>query len=384
MFYKFLPKTPIWLAVSIAAVVIIGGGAAAYFLSSQSATKQDTGKPATESAQEPESKNSSNPDEVKKPSDTEPKPSAATPKVSAPSQNKASSTPSPGGSSTPTTNPSSPPPPAGTWPPTAASVGVPAGTVLTAYTGSCTITTDNLVIDSKTVNCPSGLEMGLVNGRSVYGVVIRNSVINGGVATNGSVIDTDTVAGNDVNHPEIYRIESSRVLCPTNSNCRAVGLAHFSVYNSYLQGSHSGMFAFNKVVIENSYVTTDGTSTHQSGMRMLKNSTLRGNTVYCNPSTTDHDGGCSADAVFYREFGVPGNLTIDRNYFKRVEPYGQWYATRFIDCQDTDDCLNIKFINNMFDLGQGTAAGEFPNDAGNVWSGNYWVDGVPAGPDDSR
>ena len=41
----------------------------------------------------------------------------------------------------------------GVWPPTPQGVGVPAGTVLSAYTGPCTITTANTVIDKKTINC---------------------------------------------------------------------------------------------------------------------------------------------------------------------------------------------------------------------------------------
>jgi hypothetical protein len=43
-----------------------------------------------------------------------------------------------------------------------------------------------------------------------------------------------------------------------------------------------------------------------------------------------------------------------------------------------DVCVNITMTRNLFDRGQGTDGGEFPDDAGDVWSDNYWVDGEPA------
>ena len=287
---------------------------------------------------------------------------------------------------TPTPDPGTPTPDLGLPPaaadfPTPDSVG-PATEPTADYAGSCTVTTDGLVIEDVVVTCPGGLVMGNANGdaapdRSVQGVVIRDSIVNGGVFT--SEVDTDDAAGNDPTHPQIFAVESSRVLCaPEQGSCRAVGMAHFSVRDSYLRGTHSGGWAHNNVVIEDSYITTTGTSTHQSGLRMLKNSTLRGNTVLGNPAGSGTDGGCSADGVFYREFGVPENLTIERNYFRRGTGQGQWFATRFVDCQLVDVCVNITMTGNLFDRGQGTDGGEFPDDAGDVWAHNYWTDGVPA------
>jgi hypothetical protein len=110
---------------------------------------------------------------------------------------------------------------------------------------------------------------------------------------------------------------------------------------------------------------------------------MQGNTVVCKPVTAGKDGGCSAAAVFYREFGVPQDLTIDGNHFKQGvtqsgEPEGRWYATRFAGCDRNDDCTDITFTGNLFDRGWGTDGGEFPNDSGDVWADNYWVDGEPA------
>lgn len=298
-------------------------------------------------------------------------------------------TPTPTPSAAPTTTPTAGPdmPPAAGDFPTPDSVG-PATEPTKAWTGSCTVTTDDLVIEGVVVSCPGGLEMGNVNGdqapdRSVQGVVIRDAVVNGGVFT--SEVDTDDAAGNDASHPQIFAVESSRIVCaPAQDSCRAVGLAHFSVRDSYLRGTHSGGWAHNNVVIEDSYITTTGTSTHQSGIRMLKNSTLRGNTLFCAPAGSEKDGGCSADGVFYREFGVPENLTIEGNWFRRDAGQGQWFATRFVDCQLVDVCVNISMVGNVFDRGQGTDGGEFPDDTGDVWSDNFWADGQPARSGEAR
>lgn len=286
---------------------------------------------------------------------------------------------------TPTTGPGSPPATADF--PTPESVG-PATEPTAAWTGGCTVTTDGLVIEDVVVTCPGGLEMGNVNGnqapdRSVQGVVIRNAVVDGGVFT--SEVDIDDADGNDASHPQIFSVESSRIVCgPEQGSCRAVGVAHFSVRDSYLRGTHSGGWGHNKVVIEDSYITTTGTSTHQSGIRLLKNSTLRGNTLFCTPAGSEKDGGCSADGVFYREFGVPENLTIEENWFRRDAGQGQWFATRFVDCQLVDVCVNISMVGNVFDRGQGTDGGEFPNDTGDVWADNYWADGQPARSGEAR
>jgi hypothetical protein len=276
---------------------------------------------------------------------------------------------------------SSGPPQVGDFP-TPQSVG-PTTEPTATYSGGCLITADDVVIENVVVNCQS---TGLVIARSVQGVVIRNAVVNGGVFTAFTPLDSE-VENNS--HPRMFTVVSSRLLAgsgPTND--RAVGFAHFKVRDSYLQGAHSGLWAHNNAVIEDSYITTDGTDGHQSGLRMLKNSTLRGNTIYCQPvvgSTGNDTSGCSANAVFYREYGVPVNLTIERNYF----PYdavrgGGYYATRFIDCHLRDDCVNLRMAGNLFDRGQGTDGGEFPNDAGDVWEDNWWTDGRPALSGQSR
>ena len=59
-------------------------------------------------------------------------------------------------------------------------------------------------------------------------------------------------------------------------------------------------------------------------MRILRNGTLRGNTIWCerNPNSDedgngvpDADGGGSGNLTMYAEFGVPRNNLVEHNYF---------------------------------------------------------------------
>ena len=63
--------------------------------------------------------------------------------------------------------------------PDASNTGVPAGTALSPYTGSCTITS-TVTIDAKTLDCPGGVSV------RAAGVVISNSEVNGRI-----LVDTD-------------------------------------------------------------------------------------------------------------------------------------------------------------------------------------------------
>jgi hypothetical protein len=258
--------------------------------------------------------------------------------------------------------------------PTRTSVG-PSVEPTVVWDGDCYVTQSNLVIENRIINCSNE---GFHIARGTTGVVIRNSVVNGGIATGFTPGDPES---EDLTYPIVFTVESSRIIQAAGASYddRAICCSHFVVRNSLVQGSHSGGWAFNKATLEGNYITTDGTDTHQSGIRVLKNTTFRGNTVVCKPVLpgTD-DSGCSAAAVFYREFGVPANLTIENNYFHRDPVGGPYFGVRFIDCQNTDDCVNIKFTGNLFDLDWGTDGDEFPDDAGDVWSNNWWVDGEPA------
>lgn len=304
------------------------------------------------------------------------------------------SEPTPTPTTAPTAEPTSDPQP-GVVPtpadfPTRTSVG-PATSPTVAYAGDCFFSAaeSNLVVENRVVDCASS---GITFDKDATGIVFRNSIIRGPMLTVGNT-PGDPAA--DETRAPVFTVEDSQIIqTSTTGQDRAACCAHFVIRRSLIQGTHSGLAAHNNVTLVGNYITTDGTDSHSSGLRMLKNSTLRGNTIQCKPVTAGSDGGCSAHAVFYRERldGAPAaafNLTIEGNYFKRGTTAGgaaggPWFATRFIDCAAHDDCVNVRFTGNLFDRDQGTDGGEFPTYGGNVWSDNWWTDGVPASSGQSR
>ena len=267
--------------------------------------------------------------------------------------------------------------------PTRDSVG-PTSEPTVAYAGDCYFggSESGTVIENRIVDCASA--GGVRFAADAANIVFRNSVIRGQMFTAGNT-PGDPGAEN-ANRAPVFTVEDSRIIqsSTVDSQDRAACCAHYVVKRSLMQGTHSGLAAHNNVTLIGNYITTDGTDTHQSGLRMLKNSVLRGNTIQCKPVGAGYDAsGCSAHGVFYREDlggnNAPAyNLTIENNYFKRDPLGGPYFGVRFIDCQSWDDCTNIRFTGNQFSLGEGTDGEEFPNDAGDVWSGNYWTDQQPA------
>lgn len=274
--------------------------------------------------------------------------------------------------------------------PTRESVG-PAVDPTIAYSGDCYFDSsqNNEIIDSRIIDCDD--EGGLRFAADVTGIIFRNSIIEGQMFTIGG---TPGDAGADT-YPRapVFTVEDSHIIQATtiDNQDRALCCSHYVVKRSLVEGTHSALAVHNNGVLEGNYITTDGTVTHQSGGRMLKNTVFRGNTLTCMAVPGyGPDGGCSAAGVFYSEdlagqSAAAYNLTIEDNYFKRPSGDGPYNATRFINCANRIDCLNITFTGNLFDLGWMTDGDEFPLAyGGNVWSGNYWTDGEPALSGQSR
>src|SRR5262245_6136863 len=106
-----------------------------------------------------------------------------------------------------------PPLPPSTGFPGPNNTGVPAGTALTTYSGPCTITVPNTVIDAKTVNCDLAIRTN--------GVQIKRSWING-------VVNDDENAGFG------FTISDSRVNATPGAarQVTAVGNDNFPVLRS--------------------------------------------------------------------------------------------------------------------------------------------------------
>lgn len=248
---------------------------------------------------------------------------------------------------------------------------MPDGTVLSKYQGRCVIKKAGRVIDRKIINC-SPLRI------RTTGVVIKRSKINGSVLV-GTKDDYDptVVSDPDGNGPIRVTVLDSEidVAAGTNRNFRPIGFSHYVVKNSYLHGTYSGAECHNACTIVWSYV--HGLGSHASGMRILRNGTLKHNTIWCEPDPdAGDDGGCSGNLTMYEEFGTPQNNVVRHNYF----PAGRfWYSLKF----NGRDKGRIRIINNRFGLPNRLGrqvADDWDAKATNTWSGNTFTNGRVARP----
>jgi hypothetical protein len=304
----------------------------------------------------------------------------ATPSSSPPSSPTATPTPTQSASPTTPTTPTPTTPTPTTPPPTGfpnASNTGPTGT-LTAYTGPCTITTAGTVIDSKIINCVK-FEI------STIGVVVKNSLINGVVHV-GVQDDYDPTVISDPEGDDPIRVTilNSEIDASSaaGSGYRPLSSSHYIMRNSHIHSGGSGAECHNACTIENSFIHAFGE--HESGVRILRNGTLRGNTIWCQPNPNsdedgngvpDEDGGCSGNLTMYEEFGVPRNNLVEGNYF----PAGLfWFSLKF----NGNDAGSIRIVNNTFGIPKPGAglADDWDAKATNVWSDNILTNGPVASP----
>lgn len=262
------------------------------------------------------------------------------------------------------------------WPPTPRSVGVPDGTRLSSYKGGCTITKAGTVINAKIVNC-APLYIKTV------GVVIEDSLVNGSIQV-GRQDDFDPTIISDPEGDDPIRLTvlDSEIDTPADSDFRPISSSHYVVKRSYLHGTESGAECHNACTIKRSYV--HGFGQHASGLRILRNGTLKHNTIWCEPNrrsdedqngVPDPDGGCSGNLVMYEEFGTPHDNIVKHNYF----PAGLFYYSLKFNGGDDG---NIRVVENRFgNPRSGTrVADDWDAKPTNVWSGNVLTDGRPARP----
>lgn len=245
------------------------------------------------------------------------------------------------------------------WPPTPTNVGVPAGTNLKTYNGSCTITRAGTVLRNKAITC-APLEIRTTR------VVIQGSKINGAVFV-GAQDDSDP-AGKRAKRVTVLDSEIDASSAP---DLRPISSSHFVVKRSYLHGSYSGAECHNACTIKRSYVT--GSGTHASGMRILRNGKLKHNTIWCEPLPSLEDGGCSGNLTMYEEFGVPQNNVVKHNYF----PAGSFYYSLKFNGEDNG---RIRIIDNVFGKPQAGLADDWDPKPSNVWRGNRMTTGRSARP----
>ena len=258
----------------------------------------------------------------------------------------------------------------GCWP-YEGNTGVPSGTTLTAYTGSCTITTANTVIDSKLVNC--GLNIRAAN------VVVRNSQINGNVYV-------DSCTGN-----YSVTIEDSRIHV-NDLNYRGLQPCYYVARRVNVSGGQS-MAWCQSCTIQDSFLHDPledfAGLAHNSTVRMAAYATLRHNTFWCHVAEhqSEFDGsGCSATQTGYSHDGSPPHDSlVEANLYMPTS--GGYCSYGGSTSGELDQVHHIVFKDNIFrktapgypggpNCGYWGASTSFdPSRPGNQWINNRWSDG---------
>lgn len=261
--------------------------------------------------------------------------------------------------------------PASGWP-SAGNTGVPSGTSLSAYTGPCTITADNTVIDAKTVNCTLNIQASNVR--------IVNSRINGG-------IDLRDPKNTDYS----FTITDSEVHVGDNLNT-GIMRGNFRATRVEVTGGRRSIYCVYNCVVEDSWVHLQGGDpggdAHFSGVRMEQNGTFRHNTLVCEAARGSGTG-CSAALTGYGDFAPVQNNLIENNRFVGSLGGGSTMCA-YGGSSGADGskpyghlARDIRFINNVFTRGSsgecgnlGAVAGYDASRPGNLWQGNTWDDGT--------
>jgi hypothetical protein len=274
--------------------------------------------------------------------------------------------------------------------PDASCTGVPTGTALSNYTGPCTITTANTVIDSKTVNCQLLIR--------TTGVVIKKSKIIGGINADEDLTGQFVITDSDVDGGmgtknflalgvNVYHGAGPNVYCYTTCDIRDSWL-HSPSFPTDGCGStcleaHLGAFLAND----------NGPDTGNRPCTMPDNSVINGmyscvtlihNKIHCDTPPSSQDGGCSGDVNLFGDFGKISYVNVDKNWLGGSTGisycvYGGDSTTKPYPFAD-----HVVFTNNIFQKGATGHCGAYgpvagfgtstSSNPGNVWTNNNYED----------
>jgi hypothetical protein len=300
-------------------------------------------------------------------------------------EGKKQPSPSPSISSVPSPTPTKTPPQTGF--PNATNTGVPAGTVLADYTGSCTVTLDGFVIDSKLVKC--NLSVRAKN------VVIKNSKIMGQVGTEEA---TDFS----------YTLQDSEVDAGIGPYA-AVGSDHITVLRANIHGGATSVYCYANCVIRDSYLhgqqltstaswhlnaflandndANDDTNVVTDTAGAQTNALLTHNTLVCDHLPNSADGGCSGDVNLFGDFGTIRGVTVDGNLIGASRGISYCIYGGNSNPKPFPNATGIVIKNNVIQRGDTNKCGAFGpvtdfniNGTGNVWTNNNWDTGEPVTP----
>lgn len=243
-------------------------------------------------------------------------------------------TPTPTPSPTPTPTPTSTPPPTSSWP-DATNTGVPAGTMLSTYSGSLNINADNTVITGKKITLTDSFRISAKN------VVIKDCYIDAGHNYWAVMVDSGNVTIQD---SEIVGSDAAAVATDNGSYT----LNRVNIHDWHGDGMKLG----DDVTVENSWIhdATTQNGQHADGMQLqggasnvvirhnridpledgsdaavfIKNDLGPNNTV--GPVVVDHNllgGGGFTLYVYKGSSGLAqGGVSVTNNRFLRDGYYG--------------------------------------------------------------
>jgi len=270
------------------------------------------------------------------------------------------------------------PPPSVSGFPNANNTGVPAGTNLTNYTGSCTITTNNVVIDAKTINCDVAIR--------AKGVVIKRSKINGQLGTSEET-------------PYSYTLQDSEVDAGVVQGA-AVGSTNMTILRSDIRGGATSVYCYSNCTVRESWLHGQrlpaGADWHLGAFLAnddgldpggTTNAVLVHNTIHCDALPNSADGGCSGNINLYGDFGPISHVTIDNNLFGANTGISYCVYGGESSSKPYPNADHVVIINNVFQRGTNGKCGAFgpvssfsTSRPGNQWTNNVWDNGAPVGP----
>jgi hypothetical protein len=273
------------------------------------------------------------------------------------------------------------------WP-GASNTGVPAGTALTAYGGSCTISEAGTTIDSKTVSCPSGLSIQAAN------VTITKSDVTGLIRLDPDQSEYDGTWSLTFTDSEVDagNIQQAAVCC-----------GNVDILRSEMHGGQTGVQCevakFCRVRdswLHDQYRTTsnwhlggflsDGTAgascTGVGGNGLCIE--LTHNTIHCDaPRNGNADHGCSGDLQLIPNFAHIQKVRIQNNFLGANVDSA--YCTFGGDKSDSPypRASDVVYQDNVFARGTNKKCAAFgpvtdfnAGGTGNAWTNNRYDDGV--------
>jgi len=206
--------------------------------------------------------------------------------------------------------------------------GVPAGIVLTTYTGPMTITTCGTVIEAKTVDGSLMIRTG--NGFTDANhpcVTIRDSLIKGSI--DSSTATSAACRPSPCGPVAIYDSEIA-VPRPNAGDFAAISQTNLHVWRTGVRGARSGIQCDGNCEVHDSYVVADYfvrqarmdayvATSASAGPQILDH-----NTFLCyigpgspdRPKARDAKAGCSGDVAFFGNVGKISNVTVNDNLFR--------------------------------------------------------------------